>query len=179
MKKGVLSRVQKGMVEDSLKAVFALQKDVHVNTFVPFYTYNLKKKSLECFYDDFLPTNLENFVLFSTTFHISLIVFSHFKWLSYCAVTTMGKNDQVRHAIIACLHWRAVCTVKIEYMGGTDWRSVCFFFLPYMMRLRFRILDKNSTARIQLSHVSSQRENPFWTASLRHVYYCVHSTVSW
>lgn len=51
---GVLSRIQEGMVEDSLKTVFALLK-VPVNTRLYLYTllrnsYNLYKKSLECFF---------------------------------------------------------------------------------------------------------------------------------
>lgn len=63
----------------------------------------------------FFPTNLENVVLILSTFFHSPQVLLQI----LCAVTITGRKDQVRHAIIAFLHWRAVCTLK-KCLGGTD-----------------------------------------------------------
>lgn len=72
------------------------------------------------------------------------------KWLSKTCCYSLPPLEGSLH----CKNW----------MCGWNWLkvSVLLFFLPYMMRLRFRILNKNRTGRIHLSHVSSQRENPFW-----------------
>lgn len=76
---GVLSRIQEGMVEDSLKTVFALLK-VPVNTRLYLYTllrnsYNLYKKSLECFFRWFSSHQFWKCCAHLSTFYIPFIVF--------------------------------------------------------------------------------------------------------
>lgn len=61
-------------------------------------------------------TNLENVVLISTTVPSLCFVIPS-------AVTTIWEkkyNYKLRHAVRACLHWRAVCTIKMDCVGKTD-----------------------------------------------------------
>lgn len=151
----VFSVIQEGMVEDSSKTVSAPLK-VHINTPSGSATFlrntnNLYKNSLECFSFPriFFPHQLRKYCARLIYIVPSCLFFSRFCCQNLCCQNY--RQTRVRHALIACLHWRAIRTAKSEYVGGIDWRSVCFFFffLPYRMWLRFRLLNQNRSGYVR------------------------------
>lgn len=123
------------MVEDSSKTVSAPLK-VHINTrsgsatFYEIPTISTKILwNVFYFFLGFFSPPIKEILCSSYLHHTVLplcLFFSRFCCQNLCCQNY--RQTRVRHALIACLHWRAICTVKSEYVGGIDWRSVCFFF---------------------------------------------------